>query len=100
MNVVAVLVGLSVGTYGLKAAAPLLLAGRALPGPLARLAHLLPAALLAALAAVSTFVDDGALVVDARAIGLAAALAALMLRAPFLLVVLVAAAATAGARMV
>ena len=98
MTATVVLIGLAAGTYGLKAAAPLLLSGRALPPVVARLTDLLPAALLAALALVSTVTRDGATVVDARLVGLAAAACALVARAPFVVVVIVAAAATALAR--
>lgn len=55
-----------------------------------RLAVLLPTALLAALTAEQTFGATGALVLDARAAGVAAAAVALLLRAPFLVVVAVA----------
>ena len=54
--------------------------------------------LLAALVAVQTFTTTGRLVLDARAAGLAAAAVALMLRAPFLVVVIVGAAVAAGLR--
>jgi branched-subunit amino acid transport protein len=93
-----VLIGLAVGTYGLKAAAPLLLGGRDLPEQVARLADLLPAALLAALVLVSTIARDSTLVVDARLVGLGAAAIALYRRAPFVVAVLAAAAATAATR--
>ncbi|QHC25126.1 AzlD domain-containing protein [Streptomyces sp. GS7] len=63
-----------------------------------RLAALLPVALLAALTAQQTFGDGQHLVLDARAAGVAAAAVALVLRAPFLLVVGVAVAVTAGVR--
>ncbi|WP_062218248.1 AzlD domain-containing protein [Streptomyces sp. NBRC 109706] len=64
-----------------------------------RLAALLPVALLAALTALQT-VDDGngALALDARVAGLTAAGVALLLRAPFLLVIGVAVLVTAGCR--
>jgi hypothetical protein len=55
-------------------------------------------ALLAALTAQQTFSDGHAPVLDARAAGLAAAAVAVVLRAPFLLVVAAAVAVTAGAR--
>ena len=58
----------------------------------------LPIALLSALVAVQTFAVGQTLVLDARFAGLAAAAVALLLRAPFLLVVLVAAATAAGLR--
>lgn len=60
-----------------------------------RVSALLPVSLLAALVAVQTATDDGRLVVDARAAGLAAAAVALLLRAPFLVVVAVGAAVAA-----
>ena len=63
-----------------------------------RIAGLLPVALLAALVAVQTFADGQSLVIDARAAGLAAAIIALILRAPFLVVVLVAAITAAVLR--
>jgi hypothetical protein len=64
-----------------------------------RVAALLPVAVLAALTALQT-VDDGAgsPVLDARVAGLAVAGGALLLRAPFLLVVAAAVAVTAGVR--
>ena len=65
----------------------------------ARVAALLPVVLLAALAAVQTFTDGTRLVVDARLSGVAAAVVALLLRAPFLVVVAVAAATAALVRL-
>ena len=55
----------------------------------------LPVALLAGLIAVQTFGDGQRLVLDVRIAGLAAALAAVSLRAPFLVVVVAGAATTA-----
>ncbi|MDQ0793602.1 AzlD domain-containing protein [Streptomyces sp. B1I3] len=67
--------------------------------PLAqRLAALLPVALLAALTAQQTFGDGQQVVLDARAAGLGAAAVALVLRAPFLVVVGAAVVVTAGVR--
>ncbi len=87
-------------TYALKAAGPLVLGGqRSLPPLVERLALLLPAALLAALVVSSTFISDREWVVDARAIGLGVAALALWRRAPFVVVVILAAAATATVRM-
>lgn len=99
MTATIVLVALSLGTYGLKAVAPLALGGRPLPERVTRLVQLLPAALLAALVVVSALSEDGRLDVDARVVGLGAAAVALWRRAPFVVVVLVAAAATALARL-
>jgi branched-subunit amino acid transport protein len=64
-----------------------------------RIAALLPVALLAALVGVQTFGHGQAVTVDARLAGLAAAITALLLRAPFLVVVLAAAATTALLRL-
>jgi Branched-chain amino acid transport protein (AzlD) len=63
-----------------------------------RVAALLPIALLAALAAVQALATGTHLVLDARLAGVAAAIVALLLRAPFLVVVGVAAATAAGVR--
>ena len=88
-------IGAGVGCYLLK------LAGLSVPPsvlehPLvARVADLIPVALLSALVAVQVLGGDHALVVDARLAGLGAAVALLLLRAPFLVVV-VGGALTAG----
>lgn len=68
-----------------------------LDGPLvSRVMKYLPIALLAALVAVQTFGGSaGSLAFDARAAGLLAAVIALSLRAPFLLVIVVAGATAA-----
>lgn len=88
----------SVGCYVLK------LAGHVVPQSVMgrprvrRTAALLPVALLAALVVVQTFGSGQALVVDARLPGVAAAAIALVLRAPFLVVVVVAGVVAAGLR--
>ncbi|WCD99918.1 AzlD domain-containing protein [Streptomyces sp. HUAS 31] len=87
-----------VGCYAVKLIGLLVPAG-ALEKPLVRrLAALLPVALLAALTAQQTFGDGQVLVLGARAAGVAAAAVALVLRAPFLLVVGAAVVVTAGVR--
>jgi len=63
-----------------------------------RISGLMPVALLAALVAVQTFATGSSLTIDARAAGLAAAVVALILRAPFLVVVIVAGVTAAGLR--
>jgi len=60
-----------------------------------RIAAFMPVALLAALVAVQTFATGQSLIVDARVAGLAVAIVALLLRAPFLVVVVVAAVSAA-----
>lgn len=52
-----------------------------------RVTPLLPVALLSSLVVTQAFVGDGTLVLDARAAGVAVAVAALLLRAPFLVVI-------------
>lgn len=99
MNVVWIVVAVTgMGTLALKAVGPVLLGGRPLPDRVARVATLLGPALLAALVAIGTFADGDRLVVDARVLGVAAAAIAIRLRAPVLLVVVIAAAVTAGVR--
>lgn len=88
-----------VGTIAIKAMGPVALGGRPLPERLTAVIELLAPALLAALVAVQAFGAERALVIDERLIGLAAAGIALWLKAPVLVVVLVAAAATALARL-
>jgi branched-subunit amino acid transport protein len=57
---------------------------------------MIPIALLSALVAVQTFTNDKTLVIDQRLAGLAVAVIALILRAPFAVVVISAAATSAG----
>lgn len=65
-----------------------------------RFAELVPVALLAALIVVQTFASGQELRLDwARTAGVGAAVAALLLRAPFLVVLAVAAAVTAVVRL-
>lgn len=66
----------------------------------ARVTSALPVALLAALVAVQTFTGQGGgLTVDARAVAVAVAVVALLLRAPFLVVVVLAALTAALLRL-
>ena len=64
-----------------------------------RVAALLPIALLAALVATQTVTDGRALALDARAAGVAVAAVAVLMRAPFLVVVGAAAATAALIRL-
>ncbi len=93
-----VLVVLATGTYVFKAAGPLVLGDRRLPVRLQSLVDLLPAALLASLAIVSTVGEGAAVTLDARLVGLIVAGVALWRRAPFVVVIIVASAATAIVR--
>lgn len=65
-----------------------------------RLSSTVTVGLLAALVMTNTFVSGTAVVLDARVVALAAAAVALVLRAPFLLVVVIGAAAAALARLI
>ncbi|MET7608543.1 AzlD domain-containing protein [Streptomyces avermitilis] len=98
MNIWIAIAATAVGCYAVKLIGLLIPAG-VLERPLVRrLAALLPVALLAALTAQQTFADGRTPVLDAKAAGLAAAAVALVLRAPFLLVVAAAVVVTAGVR--
>lgn len=88
------------GCYLLKLAG-LSLPQRVLAHPtVERVADLIPVALLAALVAVQVFSDGRTLTVDARVLGLGFAMVALLLRAPFLVVVVGAAVVAGLARLV
>ncbi len=86
--------------YGLKLAG-LSLPQRWLENPrIQRTVPLIPIALLAALVATQTFATGRHLVLDVRVASLIVALGAVLLRAPFLAVVVVAAATAAVGRLI
>ena len=85
-------------TVMLKATGPVLLGGRQLPSRVNALVVLLAPAVLAALVVTQVGGGDRELVFDARLVGLGAAGVAILLRAPLVAVVVIAAAATAGMR--
>ena len=87
-------------TVAIKAAGPVLAGGRELPQGSARVVELLAPALLAALVATQAFGSGESLVLDERGAGLLAAGAAILLRAPLLVVVAVAAVTAASLRLV
>lgn len=91
----------AIGCYLLKLAG-MSVPPRVLERPLVeRIADLMPVALLAALIAVQVFAsNDRDLLVDARLAGLAVAVVALLLRAPFIVVVFLAALSAALIRLV
>ena len=94
--------GAGVGCYLLKLAG-LSVPARVLGNPLvARIADLIPVALLSALVAVQVLAapEGRALVLDARVAAMGVAVVLLLLRAPFLVVVFGAAAAAALLRLV
>ena len=89
----------SLGCYLLK------LAGLSVPAAwveqpwVARIVDFVPAALLAALVAVQALTTEQEIVVDGRLVGLAVAALALALRAPFIVVLVLAGAAGAGVHL-
>lgn len=86
-------------TVVLKATGPLALGGRELPPRAAGVIALVAPAVLAALVTYETFTPNGpGLVIDARVLGLGVAAAATLARLPMLVVVLLAAVATAALR--
>jgi branched-subunit amino acid transport protein len=89
------LLGLSAISYALKAVGPLLAGGRQLGAQARRLLELVAVPLLAALIVVQTLADGRRLVIDARAAALTVAAVLAWRRAPFLVVVLGAAATAA-----
>ncbi len=95
-----VVVAGSLGCYLLK------LAGLSVPAAwveqpwVARVVDFVPAALLAALVAVQALTSGNQLVVDGRLVGLAVAAVALALRAPFIVVLVLAGVAGALAHVV
>ena len=91
-------IGLSTGAYALKAAGLVVIGGRKLPSPLERCLILIPAALLAALVVKDSFSTAHQLVFDTRSMGLAVAVIAAWRRAPLIVVVVLAAGATAITR--
>jgi branched-subunit amino acid transport protein len=87
-------------TVAIKAAGPVLAGGRELSQGSARVVNLLAPALLAALVATQAFASRESLVLDERGAGLVAAGVAILLRAPLLVIVFVAAATAATLRAV
>lgn len=88
------------GTVVCKAAGPVLLGGRTLPAQLAAIVDMLAPALLAALVVTQAVGGDRKLVFDERLFGIAAAIVAIRLRAPLLVIIAVAAGMTALVRLI
>ncbi len=95
---VAILLG-SAGCYALKLAGLSVPRGLLADARVRRVADMLPVALLATLVALQVFTAGTRLTIDARVAGVAAALFAVLARAPFLVVVAVAVAVTALVRL-
>ena len=96
--IVVALVG--VATIAFKAAGPVLLGGRGLPPNVQSVVDLLAPVMLIALVVTQTFGGDEEITVDARVVGVGAALVAIRLRAPVIVAMAVAAAVTASVRLI
>lgn len=86
--------------YGLKLAGVSLPQGWLQDPRIQRTVPLIPIALLAALVATQTFATGRHLVLDVRVAAMVVALGAVLLRAPFLIVVIVAAVTAALGRLI
>lgn len=89
---------LAAGTFAAKIAGPLTVGEHVPDGRGLRVTRLVAPAILAGLVVYETFTADGGFAIDARLAGLAAAAAGLAARLPMIVVVLLAAAATALTR--
>ena len=98
MNVWLLVAVVGAGTIALKGLGPAALGARLLPERLDALIGLLAPTLLAALVVTQTLGARDGIVVDARAVGVGAAVVAIALRAPLIVVVAVAALTTALVR--
>jgi branched chain amino acid efflux pump len=87
------------GTIACKAVGPVILGGRSLPPKLAGVVDMLAPAVLAALVVTQAVGADRKLVFDERLLGIAAAIVAIRLRAPLLVIVVAASGVTAVARL-
>lgn len=95
-----VIAALGAGSYAIKAIGLFAFDARPPSPRVLEVLRLLPAALLGALIVVQTFAVGESLVLDARAAGVAAGGYAAWRNAPFVVVLVVAAAVTAGLRAV
>jgi branched-subunit amino acid transport protein len=94
-----VIAAVGLATIVFKASGPVLLGGRALPGRVASVVEMLAPAMLAALVVTQTVGGDRALVLDERLLGVAAGGIAILARAPLAVVIAVAGATAALARL-
>jgi uncharacterized membrane protein len=92
------IVAVALASAAIKAVGPILLGGRELPSSVNAVIALLVPAVLAALVITQTFSEEGRLVLDEKAIGVAVAAVSLALRAPVLLTIALAVATTALTR--
>ena len=90
--------GLAAGAYACKLLGFFVLGRRPLPHVVERCLALIPAAMITALVVKDTFTTGQQFVVDPRVAGVGAATIAVWRKAPFVLVIVIAAAVTAGVR--
>jgi uncharacterized membrane protein len=91
---------LAVATAVLRASGPVLLGGKSYPPRVWAVMALIAPAVLAALIVTETVGEGTSIVLDERLAGLAAAVAAVVMRAPILAVLVIAATATATLRVI
>jgi hypothetical protein len=89
---------LSVGTFASKVIGPLTVGDHVPDGRGVRVTRLVAPAILAGLVVYETFTAEGGFAIDARVVGLGAAAAGLAARLSMIVVILLAAAATALTR--
>ena len=94
-----IVAGVGAATVAIKSLGPAVLGGRRLPTRLTDILGALGPAVIAALVVTNTFATGRHLTLDPRTAGLAAALVAIALKAPLLLVIVVAAVVTALVRL-
>jgi branched-subunit amino acid transport protein len=88
-----------VATIAFKAAGPVLIGRRALPGRIQSVVDLLAPVMLVALVVTQTFGGDEEIEIDARVPGAAAALVAILLKAHIIVAMAIAAVVTASLRL-
>ena len=93
-------IALALGTYAMKAAGPVALGSRHLDERVQAAFSLIAITLLGALLAISTVASGRHLHPDARIAGVAVAAVAVWLRAPFVVIVIAAAATAAALRAI
>ncbi len=89
---------LGAGAYAFKVLGLVVIGDRTLPPALERCLELIPAAMLAALIVLQTFGSGQHLQLDARAVGVGAAVVVAWRKAPLIAVILTGAAVTAAVR--
>lgn len=91
---------LALGAYAFKFAGLVVIGSRTLPAPFERCLALIPAAVISALIVKDTLTAGQDIVMDARAVGIAAAILAAWRRLPLIVVIFTGAAVTALVRRI